>query len=54
MTRGSDTLAARVEGFCDLYNAVRPHEAIDWARPLDRYLADPTLKPNPPGSEQGS
>lgn len=49
-----DALAARVDAFCDLYNAVRPHEAIGWARPLDRYLADPTLKPNPPESEQGS
>ena len=47
-------LAAHVTDFLTEYNAVRPHEALDWRRPLDAYLTDPTLKPNPPEPEQGS
>jgi transposase InsO family protein len=34
----------------DDFNTIRPHEALDWRRPLD----DPTLKPRPPNSEQES
>ena len=46
-------LAAHVEAFLDEYNRIRPHEAIGWQRPLDRYLETPeTLKPTNPGSEQ--
>lgn len=47
-------LAAHVDDFMVEYNTVRPHETLDWARPLDIYLTDPTLKPNPPESEQDS
>ncbi len=47
-------LAAAVDDFVVEYNAIRPHEALDWARPLDTYLTDATLKPNPPESEQDS
>ena len=28
-----------------VYNQIRPHEAIDMARPLDRYRQTPTTKP---------
>jgi transposase InsO family protein len=47
-------LAAHVAEFIDEYNTVRPHEALDWRRPIDAYLTDPTLKPSPPGSVQES
>ena len=47
-------LAAHVDDFMVEYNTVRPHEALGWARPLDAYLTDPGLKPNPPESEQDS
>jgi transposase InsO family protein len=47
-------LADHVEDFRSEYNTVRPHEALDWARPLDAYLTDPTLKPKPPGTGQDS
>jgi transposase InsO family protein len=47
-------LAVRVDDFMIEYNTVRPHEALDWDRPLDVYLTDPTLKPNQPESEQDS
>lgn len=47
-------LAHHVAAFMTEYNAVRPHEALDWARPLDAYLPDRTPKPNPPESEQDS
>lgn len=35
------TLAAEVEAYRLLYNTVRPHEALDFERPLERYLRDP-------------
>lgn len=47
-------LAAQVAAFIDGYNTVRPHEALHWKRPLDVYLTDPTLKPEPRKSEQDS
>ena len=47
-------LAAHVDDFVVEYNTVRPHEALGWARPLDVYLTDPTLKPDPPETEQDS
>lgn len=34
-------LADQVLEYARLYNDERPHEAIDWARPRDRYSADP-------------
>jgi transposase InsO family protein len=34
-------LADQVLEYARLYNDERPHEAIDWARPRDRYTADP-------------
>ena len=41
------TLARHVDAFLDIYNARRPHEALDFALPLDRYLRPPpiTLEP---------
>ena len=47
-------LAHRVADFIHEYNHIRPHEALHWQRPLDTHLADPTLKPNPPETEQGT
>jgi putative transposase len=34
-------LAAETEHYRQIYNAIRPHEAIDFATPLSRYLAPP-------------
>jgi putative transposase len=41
------TLARHVDAFLDIYNARRPHEALDFALPIDRYLRPPpiTLEP---------
>lgn len=37
----------------DEYNQVRPHENIDWQRPLHRYLTTPKpSNPTTPGSAQ--
>ena len=36
------TLADEAETFRRLYNEIRPHESLDFATPLSRYLADPT------------
>jgi putative transposase len=36
-------LAGHVERYLEIYNQVRPHEALDYARPLDRYLRPPIL-----------
>jgi transposase InsO family protein len=47
-------LADHVADFIDEFNTIRPHEALDWRRPLDAYLDDPALKPRPPNSEQES
>ena len=33
--------AAEIASYLALYNEVRPHEALDFATPLSRYLADP-------------
>lgn len=38
----------RVVAFLDTYNRIRPHEALDWARPIEAYLTPP---PNPPTPE---
>ena len=44
-------IAAHVEAFLDEYNRIRPHEAIGWQRPLDRYLETPETRRF--GSERG-
>jgi transposase InsO family protein len=40
-------LAAQIDRFLDVYNTRRPHEALDFALPIDRYLRPPavTLEP---------
>ena len=40
-------LADHVDDFLDTYNQIRPHEALDWARPIETYLTPPTNPPNP-------
>ena len=45
-------LAQHVAALTDEYNMIRPHEALDWQRPLDTHLSGTTLKPNPPETEQ--
>ena len=48
-------LADEAEAYRDLYNTIRPHEALDFATPLSRYLADPEESHlNPPESVQES
>jgi putative transposase len=51
-------LAGHVDDYLSIYNRIRPHEAIDWHRPRDRYLTTPqttpTLKLSTPESEQDS
>jgi transposase InsO family protein len=39
------TLADEAEAFRRLYNEIHPHESLDFATPLSRYLADPN-EPN--------
>lgn len=34
-------LAEHVGSFLDIYNAQRPHEALNFARPLNTYLTPP-------------
>jgi putative transposase len=36
-------LAEEIASYLDVYNEIRPHEALDFARPLDRYLRPPTI-----------
>jgi transposase InsO family protein len=36
-------LAEEVDAFLDLYNSVRPHEALGFRRPLETYLEEPHL-----------
>lgn len=36
-------LADEVERFLDVYNTRRPHEALDFALPIDRYLRPPPI-----------
>ncbi|MCY3584296.1 MAG: integrase core domain-containing protein [Acidimicrobiaceae bacterium] len=45
-------LADHVAGYLDEYNRVRPHEHLDWRRPLEAHLETPTLKPHQPETEQ--
>lgn len=35
------TLAAEVEAYRLLHNTIRPHEALDFERPLERYIREP-------------
>jgi transposase InsO family protein len=39
-------LAELVAGFQTEFNTIRPHQALDWARPADRYLATPGPRPD--------
>lgn len=34
-------LAAEIEAYRQVYNTIRPHEALDFERPLERYLREP-------------
>jgi putative transposase len=47
-------LAGHVESYLDTYNRIRPHETIDWQRPINCYLTTPTLKLSDPEPEQDS
>jgi putative transposase len=48
-------LGDHVEIFIDEFNRVRPHEAIGWQRPLERYLQDPEpSNPTDPEPERES
>jgi putative transposase len=38
-------LAEHIDRYLAVYNEVRPHEALDFARPLDRYLRPPSIGP---------
>lgn len=40
ITDGQD-LTEHIEAFRHEFNELRPHEALDWDRPLDRYLTPP-------------
>jgi transposase InsO family protein len=35
-------LVEEIETFRTIYNTIRPHETLDWSRPLDAYLNQPT------------
>ncbi len=41
-------MTVMVDDFRQLYNEVRPHEALDGQRPLDRYLSGPITPPSDP------
>jgi putative transposase len=45
------TLAAEAEAYRQIFNWIRPHEAIDMMRPMDQYLATPTGAPTPTKNE---
>ena len=48
-------LGEHITDFLDEFNRIRPHEAIDWQRPLERYLQDPEpSNPTNTDSEQES
>jgi putative transposase len=48
-------LGGHVADFLDEFNRIRPHEAIDWQRPFERYLQDPEpSNPTDPEPEQES
>lgn len=39
-------LASHIQDYRTIYNSIRPHEAIDMARPLDHYRQTPTTQPS--------
>lgn len=41
-------LADHVDRYLTIYNTIRPHEALDFKVPLDRYLRPPTIGPRGP------
>lgn len=43
-----------VEAFRQLYNTIRPHETLAGARPIERYLADPSNDPTTPAPTRQS
>ena len=45
-------LADHVAGYLDEHNRIRPHEHLDWRRPLQAHLQTPTLKPHQPETGQ--
>jgi transposase InsO family protein len=47
-------LADEAEAYLELYNNIRPHEALDFATPISRYLAHPEPHLSEPGSVQDS
>ncbi len=42
-----DQVAAHVAAFIDDYNHIRPHENLDWWRPAEIYLDNPTNPQTP-------
>lgn len=46
------SLAELVDGYRDVYNRIRPHEALGMKRPLEAFLAEP--KPHPAEAESVS
>jgi len=36
-------LAEHIDGYLAVYNEIRPHEALDFALPIDRYLRPPAI-----------
>lgn len=40
-------LAAHAENYRQIFNRIRPHEHLDWRRPLEVYLSTPPNFPNP-------
>jgi transposase InsO family protein len=45
-------LAEHVYDFSNEYNTIRPHQSLDWQRPINAYLNPETLNQKPPETEQ--
>ena len=45
------SLAVEVEAYRQIFNRIRPHEAISMDRPIDRYLQPPTQTETPTQNE---
>lgn len=41
-------LVDHVDDYIEIYNTIRPHEALNWDRPRDRYLQDPNTQTETP------
>lgn len=41
ITNGQE-LVDEIQGYRDVFNTIRPHEALGFRRPLDAYLSEPT------------